>query len=103
MLPDKLRFDFSNAGPVEAAQLAAVEKICREAVAAAMPVFGTEVPLAQAKSINGLRWVWRRGGKGEEWGGKARGGGETVRGRGRVGEGRVRGYQSHTWAGGASA
>ncbi|KAG2441289.1 hypothetical protein HYH02_009882, partial [Chlamydomonas schloesseri] len=55
VLPDKLRFDFSNAGPVEAAQLAAVEKICRDAVAAGMPVFGAEVPLAQAKSINGLR------------------------------------------------
>ncbi|KAG2485170.1 hypothetical protein HYH03_016060 [Edaphochlamys debaryana] len=58
VLPDKLRFDFSNAGPVEAAQLAAVEKICREAVAAAMPVFGQEVPLGQARNINGLRAVF---------------------------------------------
>ncbi|GLC41498.1 hypothetical protein PLESTB_001005000 [Pleodorina starrii] len=58
VLPDKLRFDFSNAGPVEAAQLAAVEKICREAVAAAMPVYGGEVPLAQARNINGLRAVF---------------------------------------------
>ncbi|KAG2437150.1 hypothetical protein HXX76_005817, partial [Chlamydomonas incerta] len=58
VLPDKLRFDFSNAGPVEAAQLAAVEKICRDAVAAAMPVFGTEVALGQAKSIHGLRAVF---------------------------------------------
>ncbi|GFR48410.1 hypothetical protein Agub_g10304, partial [Astrephomene gubernaculifera] len=58
VLPDKLRFDFSNAGPVEAAQLAAVEKICREAVAAALPVYGNEVPLAQARAINGLRAVF---------------------------------------------
>ncbi|KXZ50323.1 hypothetical protein GPECTOR_17g962 [Gonium pectorale] len=58
VLPDKLRFDFSNAGPVEAAQLAAVEKICRDAVAAGLPVFGQEVPLAQAKGINGLRAVF---------------------------------------------
>ncbi|EFJ48362.1 hypothetical protein VOLCADRAFT_120886 [Volvox carteri f. nagariensis] len=58
VLPDKLRFDFSNAGPVEANQLAAVEKICREAVAAAMPVHSGEVPLAQARSINGLRAVF---------------------------------------------
>ncbi|GLI61130.1 hypothetical protein VaNZ11_003405 [Volvox africanus] len=58
VLPDKLRFDFSNAGPVETGQLAAVEKICREAVLASMPVFSGEVPLAQARAINGLRAVF---------------------------------------------
>ncbi len=55
VLPDKLRFDFSNPGPVEAAQLAAVEAICRKQLEAGMPVSSAEVPLAQAKSINGLR------------------------------------------------
>lgn len=55
MLPDKLRFDFSNAGPVDVMQLADVEKICRDAVMASMPVFSSEVPLAKARAIHGLR------------------------------------------------
>jgi alanyl-tRNA synthetase len=54
----RLRFDFSNNGPVDAAQLGRVEAICREWVAAAKPVTSKEVPLAQAKAIKGLRAVF---------------------------------------------
>ena len=32
VLADKLRFDFSNPGPIEADKLAAVEKICQDIV-----------------------------------------------------------------------
>jgi hypothetical protein len=54
----RLRFDFSNNGPVDAAQLGRVEAICREWVAAAKPVTSKEVSLAQAKAIKGLRAVF---------------------------------------------
>lgn len=54
----RLRFDFSNNGPVDAAQLARVEAICRDWVAAAKPVTSKEVSLAQAKAIKGLRAVF---------------------------------------------
>jgi hypothetical protein len=54
----RLRFDFSNNGPVDAAQLGRVEAICREWVAAAKPVTSKEVSLAQAQAIKGLRAVF---------------------------------------------
>jgi alanyl-tRNA synthetase len=43
---------------VDAAQLARVEAICRDWVAAAKPVTSKEVPLSQAKAIKGLRAVF---------------------------------------------
>uniref|UniRef100_A0A383VXA1 Alanine--tRNA ligase n=1 Tax=Tetradesmus obliquus TaxID=3088 RepID=A0A383VXA1_TETOB len=58
VMADKLRFDFSNNGPVDAAQLGRVEAICRDWVAAAKPVSSKEVPLSQAKAIVGLRAVF---------------------------------------------
>jgi alanyl-tRNA synthetase len=58
VLPDKLRFDFSNNGPVDTPKLEAIEAICRKALAASLPVYSREVPLAQAKEINGLRAVF---------------------------------------------
>eukprot|EP00878_Enallax_costatus_P013646 GHUV01014269.1.p1 GENE.GHUV01014269.1~~GHUV01014269.1.p1 ORF type:complete len:806 (+),score=287.63 GHUV01014269.1:1306-3723(+) len=58
VLPDKLRFDFSNNGPVDPAQLAKVESICREWVTADKAVTSKEVSLAQAKAIKGLRAVF---------------------------------------------
>lgn len=53
--PDKLRFDFSNNGALDVTQLLAVEAIVHKALAAALPVHSKEVPLAQAKTILGLR------------------------------------------------
>jgi alanyl-tRNA synthetase len=47
-----------RAGPVDGDQLARVEAICQEFVAAARPVSAMEVPLAQAKGILGLRAVF---------------------------------------------
>jgi alanyl-tRNA synthetase len=58
VLPDRLRFDFSNPGVVDASALAKIERICRDAVAAALPVYAQEVPLAQAQGIKGLRAVF---------------------------------------------
>eukprot|EP00775_Hariotina_reticulata_P008612 gene8612-8793_t len=58
VLPDKLRFDFSNNGPVDAAQLARVEAICQDWLAANKQVTSKEVPLARAKAIKGLRAVY---------------------------------------------
>jgi alanyl-tRNA synthetase len=58
VLPDRLRFDFSNPGAVDAAALARVEALCRASVAAGLPVYAQEVPLAQAQGIKGLRAVF---------------------------------------------
>ena len=55
VLPDKLRFDFSNNGVVEWDKLGAVEAICRKQLAEHLPVHSKEVALAAAKEINGLR------------------------------------------------
>lgn len=58
VMPDKLRFDFSNNGPVDGVQLATIEKICREQMAQDLKVYSQDVPLAQAKEIVGLRAVF---------------------------------------------
>ncbi|KIZ04229.1 alanyl-tRNA synthetase [Monoraphidium neglectum] len=56
--PDKLRFDFSNNGAVEADKLGRVEAICRDWVARGLPVSSKEVSLGDAKAIKGLRAVF---------------------------------------------
>lgn len=43
VMPDKLRFDFSNNGVIEADKLAAVEQIVRDSVAARQTVSSKEV------------------------------------------------------------
>jgi len=58
VLPDKLRFDFSNNGAVDVPKLAAIESICRDWVTKALPVSAKEVSLAEAKAIKGLRAVF---------------------------------------------
>jgi len=58
VLPERLRFDFSNPGPVTPEQLAEIEAICNEFLAQPKAVSATEVPLAQARDINGLRAVF---------------------------------------------
>jgi alanyl-tRNA synthetase len=58
VLPDKLRFDFSNPSAVDASSLARVEQLCRDKVAKGLAVYAQEVPLAQAQGIKGLRAVF---------------------------------------------
>ncbi len=45
-------------GVVDAGKLAQVEAICREFLDSRAPVYAQDVPLAQAKAINGLRAVF---------------------------------------------
>lgn len=58
VMPDKLRFDFSNNGPVDGEKLLEVENICRDQLKADLKVYSQEVALSQAKSIKGLRAVF---------------------------------------------
>lgn len=58
VLPDKLRFDFTNNGAVPADKLAEIESICCDFVSSPRDVYAKDVPLAQAKEINGLRAVF---------------------------------------------
>ncbi|GMH32692.1 hypothetical protein BSKO_00526 [Bryopsis sp. KO-2023] len=58
VLPDRLRFDFSNPGVVDAEKLGQVEAICREHIEKALPLYEREVPLEEAKKINCLRAVF---------------------------------------------
>ena len=58
VLPDKLRFDFTNNGAIPPEKLAEIEGICTEFVESPRDVFAQEVPLAQAKEISGLRAVF---------------------------------------------
>ena len=58
VMPDKLRFDFSNNGVIEADKLGAVEAICRAQLSSSLIVSSKEVPLSSAKEINGLRAVF---------------------------------------------
>jgi alanyl-tRNA synthetase len=56
--PDRLRFDFSNPGPVSGEHLGQVESIVRDAIKQDLPVHADLAPLATAKSITGLRAVF---------------------------------------------
>jgi alanyl-tRNA synthetase len=56
--PERLRFDFTNKGPVTAEELGKVEAICAEFVESPRDVFTQDVALAQAKEINSLRAVF---------------------------------------------
>lgn len=58
VLPDKLRFDFSNNGGVDVAQLGDIETMCRKAVEQGLPVYAMDVPLSEARHIAGLRAVF---------------------------------------------
>mmetsp|Transcript_36663 Transcript_36663/g.81584 ORF Transcript_36663/g.81584 Transcript_36663/m.81584 type:complete len:1184 (-) Transcript_36663:438-3989(-) len=58
VMPDKLRFDFSNNGVVESDKLGAIESICRDVLSKQLNVFTKDVALAQAKEVNGLRAVF---------------------------------------------
>ncbi|KAL4516656.1 hypothetical protein Ndes2437A_g00784 [Nannochloris sp. 'desiccata'] len=56
--PERLRFDFTNKGPVSAEELGKVEAICAQFVDSPRDVFTKDVALAQAKEINTLRAVF---------------------------------------------
>ncbi|MBX3375637.1 MAG: alanine--tRNA ligase [Phycisphaeraceae bacterium] len=56
--PDRLRFDFSNTGPVAPDQLAKVESIVRDQIAADLTVYADLAPQFVAKQITGLRAVF---------------------------------------------
>lgn len=58
VLPDRLRFDFSHPGVIEPAKLQAIEKMCRDSLAAKQVVYSKEVPLSEARAITGLRAVF---------------------------------------------
>ena len=58
VLPDRLRFDFSNPGPVTPSQLEEIENICKQFLETPQEVSALEVPLAVARSIRGLRAVF---------------------------------------------
>ena len=56
--PDRLRFDFSHAGAVPPDKLAKVEQMCRQQLAAGLPVDTADVPLTDAKRIPGARCMF---------------------------------------------
>ena len=55
---DKLRFDFSCSKQPTPEQLTEVERIVREQIDKALPVYTKVVPLEKAKAMNGLRAVF---------------------------------------------
>ncbi|KAL0043139.1 hypothetical protein WJX79_010270 [Trebouxia sp. C0005] len=58
VLPDKLRFDFSHNGVIDAQKLGDVEGICRQSVQQEQQIYSKEVSLEEAQKINGLRAVF---------------------------------------------
>jgi alanyl-tRNA synthetase len=56
--PDKFRFDYSCRSAPTIDQLATIEQICAEFIEKNHTMYFKDVPLAQAKAINGLRAVF---------------------------------------------
>lgn len=56
--PERLRFDFTNNGPVDVSALKEVEDICKGFLSKPRQVYAEDVPLAEAKGINCLRAVF---------------------------------------------
>ena len=56
--PDRLRFDFSNNGPVSPEHLAESERIVRELIGRDLPVYADLAPQFVARGITGLRAVF---------------------------------------------
>ncbi|KAA6428526.1 MAG: Alanyl-tRNA synthetase [Trebouxia sp. A1-2] len=52
VLPDKLRFDFSHNGVIDAQKLGDVEGICRQSVQQEQQIYSKEVSLEEAQKIN---------------------------------------------------
>lgn len=56
--PEKLRFDFSHKQALTPKELEKVEEICNQEIRANKQVYSKDVPLADAKNINGVRAVF---------------------------------------------
>ena len=56
--PEKTRFDFSNPKPVSPEQVAEIERLCAEQIAADHAVFAEEADQAAARKVNSLRAVF---------------------------------------------
>ncbi len=56
--PDRLRFDFSHGRPLDAKEVGRIEEICRETIERDLEVYAQAAPLAQARTISGLRAVF---------------------------------------------
>lgn len=57
VLPDKLRFDFTHNGPINADDIRRIEHISIQIVEAKMTVYAEEVPLAKARTIAGPQQI----------------------------------------------
>ncbi len=57
--PERLRFDFSHGKPLEAGALARIEATCRGQLLDALRIYARDVPLAEARQINGARAAQR--------------------------------------------
>ncbi len=53
--PERLRFDFSHGKPIEPGALARIEATCRGQLLDALRIYARDVPLAEARQINGAR------------------------------------------------
>nr|CAB3492449.1 unnamed protein product [Digitaria exilis] len=58
VLPEKLRFDFSHGKPVQPEDLRKIESIVNQQIQDELDVYASEIKLADAKRINGLRAVF---------------------------------------------
>ncbi|WVZ64369.1 hypothetical protein U9M48_013893 [Paspalum notatum var. saurae] len=58
VLPEKLRFDFSHGKPVQPEDLRKIESIVNQQIKDELDVYASEIKLADAKRINGLRAVF---------------------------------------------
>ncbi|TVU31275.1 hypothetical protein EJB05_22956 [Eragrostis curvula] len=58
VLPEKLRFDFSHGKPVQPEDLRKIESIVNKQIKDELDVYASEIKLADAKRINGLRAVF---------------------------------------------
>lgn len=58
VIPEKLRFDFTNKAAMTIEQVAEAERLTKEVVKKNMKIFAKETNLAVAKKINGLRSVF---------------------------------------------
>jgi len=55
---EKLRFDFTHKKALTSKQLKRVEQICRDVVAAQLPITSKTIPLEEAQSLDGVRAVF---------------------------------------------
>ncbi|KAJ2770918.1 Alanine--tRNA ligase, partial [Coemansia nantahalensis] len=56
--PDRLRFDFSYKGVITPDEVHAVEAVCNKAIGDNLRAYARDVPLSEARKINGLRAVF---------------------------------------------